>query len=748
MSTVTIFGIRHHGPGSAKRLIKALRALEPDCLLVEAPQDSETQLQQILDKGFKPPVALLLYEPRDFEHASYLPFAEFSPEWQAIRHALKEEIPVRAMDLPVGIQLALKEDTQLAMMDTLLSGEDLRLRRDPLGFMANIAGYEDSERWWEHTFEQEEDDLAVFTGIQEIMRTLRDETKGVETTETLLREAFMRKTLRKAQKDKFQNIAIVCGAWHGPAIEDYTQIKATTDNQLLRGLKKIKLKACWIPWSYERLAKQSGYGAGVLSPAWYELMFSRRKETSIRWMTKAARLFRKKDLDSSSAHVIEAVRLADTLAILRGLQIPGIEELEEAAISIFCQGNVAPLELIRQQIVVGDTVGKVPAGLSIVPLQKNFQALVKKARLSSLYQSSEQVTKELDFRKTTQKTASILLHRLNLLSIPWGTLSRLSGRELGSFKEKWKLKWRPDYEIRLIQANMYGNTLEEACYHFAKEKAEKAKELAPLLELLDRLLKAELASLVTEIIPQMEDLAARSTDILQLTAAVPELIRIVRYGSTRGFDTNAVKTLLEALLPRIFIGLPSASRHLEESAAKDIFQQILNIHSSLGLFDNPHYRSDWYACLEQLTEASHIHPLLQGIADRLLFDSNHFSVQKTALEMDLALSAAVEPSVKAMWLEGFLHGSALLIIYQPTLWNILDQYIQDLPEDQLYESLPILRRTFAQFSSGERQQLMKLARDGAVELSDGPFTMNREQSAILKPFLADLLSSKSPIAEF
>ncbi|MEM6378440.1 MAG: DUF5682 family protein, partial [Bacteroidota bacterium] len=656
-------------------------------------------------------------------------------------YALKQEIPVRAMDLPMSIQLGLKGDTQLAMMDTLLSEEDLQLRRDPLGFMANIAGYEDSERWWEHTFEQEENDLAVFTGIKEIMRTLRTETQGMEATETLLREAFMRKTLRKALKDQFQNIAIVCGAWHVPAIEDYAKIKATSDNQLLRGLKKVKLKACWIPWSYERLAKKSGYGAGVLSPAWYELIFSKRKETNIRWMTKAARLFRQKDLDSSSAHVIEAVRLADTLATLRGLQIPGIEELEEAAISIFCQGNVAPLALIRQQIVVGDTVGKVPPGLGIVPLQKDFIASVKKARLTSLYQSSEQVTKAFDFRKTTQKAASILLHRLNLLGIPWGTLGKLSGRELGSFKEKWKLKWRPDYEIRIIQASMFGNTVEEACYHFAKGEADKAKTLSPLLELLDQLLKAEMASLATEIIPKMENIAARSTDILQLTAAIPHLVRILRYGSTRGLDIHAVKTLLEALLPRIFIGLPNASRHLEESAAKDIFQQILNIHSSLGLFEQADFRSDWNNCLQQLTELSHIHPLLQGISCRILFDSNHFSVPKTALQMDLALSAAVEPSVKAMWLEGFLHGSALLIIYQPTLWNILNQYIQNLPQEQLYESLPILRRTFAQFPGGERQQLMKLARQGHVKEVQHDTTFNPEQSAILMPFLSEILSN-------
>ncbi|MEO0341518.1 MAG: DUF5682 family protein, partial [Bacteroidota bacterium] len=208
--------------------------------------------------------------------------------------------------------------------------ELLRLLKDPLGYIAHIAGYEDSERWWEHTFEQEADDLQVFEAINEMIGTLRAETSGFEQREILLREAHMRKILRKAIKEGFEQIAIVCGAWHAPALMDYEQYKSSEDNKLLRGLKKINLKACWIPWSYDRLAKSAGYGAGVISPAWYDLLYGKRKESNIRWMTKAARLFRKEDLDSSAAHVIEAVRLADTLAAIRQLPVPGIEDLHQA----------------------------------------------------------------------------------------------------------------------------------------------------------------------------------------------------------------------------------------------------------------------------------------------------------------------------------------------------------------------------------------------------------------------------------
>ncbi|MDX9700748.1 MAG: DUF5682 family protein, partial [Rhodocyclaceae bacterium] len=101
-----VFGIRHHGPGSARSLAQALAALAPDCVLIEGPPEGEAVLPLVLDPDMRPPVALLVYAPDEPQRAVYYPFAEFSPEWQAIRHALVHGIPVRFMDLPAGIRFA------------------------------------------------------------------------------------------------------------------------------------------------------------------------------------------------------------------------------------------------------------------------------------------------------------------------------------------------------------------------------------------------------------------------------------------------------------------------------------------------------------------------------------------------------------------------------------------------------------------------------------------------------------------
>ena len=61
---VTYLGIRHHGPGSARRVIEALDALQPVEVLVEGPIDLSDQLPFLADDAMVPPVAQLAY-PKD-----------------------------------------------------------------------------------------------------------------------------------------------------------------------------------------------------------------------------------------------------------------------------------------------------------------------------------------------------------------------------------------------------------------------------------------------------------------------------------------------------------------------------------------------------------------------------------------------------------------------------------------------------------------------------------------------------------
>src|SRR5579859_6279928 len=105
---VHLFGVRHHGPGSARSVLRALESLRPDALLIEGPPDATDLLPMLADEGMIPPVALLIYAEKDPSQAVYYPFVEFSPEYQAIRFALRAKIPIRLIDLPQRYSLALQ----------------------------------------------------------------------------------------------------------------------------------------------------------------------------------------------------------------------------------------------------------------------------------------------------------------------------------------------------------------------------------------------------------------------------------------------------------------------------------------------------------------------------------------------------------------------------------------------------------------------------------------------------------------
>jgi len=728
---IKIFGIRHHGPGSAKRLVKALKEYAPDCLLIELPVEAEKALKHIANPELKPPVALLLYPSRDLNKGSYLPFAEFSPEWRAMKYGLKKEIPIWPMDLPLGIQLPQYSKKH----------KPSALRHDPLGHLARLAGFEDSERWWDVTFEQEEDDLAVFDMIAGMTSALREGSLFDEPPLNVAREAHMRKTIRKAVKKGHEKIAVICGAWHTPALSHWESITATSDNARLKGLKKEKYEVSWIPWNYERLSFSSGYGAGVLSPAWYELLFRYKSTISVRWMSKAGRLLRREGQDAAPANVMEAVRLTETLTALRNKPLPELSELEDAAITVFCRGDRKLFELIKKKIIVGQKSGKVPEQLTTVPLQKDFEKKLKSARLGPAYKSTEAVTRELDLRKDTQLLASKLLHSLNILDVPWGKPMKGSQYKTGSFSEKWKLKWNPDYIVKIVQAAVYGSTVEEATLNKLKEKVKKAEGLKELTGLMDQAIKADAPDIISELAKKMQEAAALTRDILTLMEALPALVQVFRYGNLRNSEVQFFDHIIEEMAPRIFVGLPGTCSGVEEDLARDIYGKLIRVNHALHLYNQADLIQGWRQTLRRLSSMKSVHWLIQGWCWRILFDQGEIEAQQMERAIRGYLTVVDTPMDFAQWLEGFLSGSGLLLIHNPEFWKVLDEWVMSIPEEQFKTILPVLRRTFSAFQPPERRKMLELARYGADKILAPPEeeAFDKEQAEIALAAVRKLL---------
>ncbi|NUR44371.1 MAG: hypothetical protein HOV73_30260 [Streptomyces sp.] len=761
-----LLGVRHHGPGSARAVRAALDAARPRVVLIEGPPEADALIPLAADADMRPPVALLAHAVDEPGRSAFWPLAEFSPEWVAMRWALEHEVPARFVDLPATHSLAWGSDETAHGTDGsggadgtggTETAESVDVRVDPLAVLAETAGYDDPERWWEDVVEHRSggqgDVFGPFLALEEAMGALRETYGHGGHGKDLVREAYMRLQVRAAQREFEGGVAVVCGAWHVPALRQKASVAA--DRALLKGLPKVKADMTWVPWTHRRLSRVSGYGAGIDSPGWYGHLFTAPDRPIERWMTKVAGLLRAEDRLVSSAHVIEAVRLAETLAAMRGRPLAGLSETTDAVRAVMCEGSDVPLSLVHDRLVVGDVLGEVPQGAPAVPLQRDLERAQRRLRLKPEALEREL---ELDLRKETDAGRSRLLHRLRLLGVAWGEPVASRG-STGTFRETWRLRWEPELSVRVAEAGVWGTTVPAAATAKAEADAVGAPSLADVTALAERCLLAELPDALPVVMQVLADRAALDADVGHLAQALPALVRSLRYGDVRGTDTHALTEVAEGLAERIFVGLPPACAALDADAADEMRRHVDAVHGAVGLLGETGavetvadhgdvavegvgagpgsaaaargvvsargsggLRGRWHSVLRVLSGRDSVPGVVRGRAVRLLLDDGELGQDEAARLMGLVLSPGTPPADAAAWIEGFVGGGAgggMLLVHDERLLGLVDAWLTGVPADAFTDVLPLLRRTFSAYEAGVRRTLGELVRRGPGERRGG-----------------------------
>ncbi|MFH8471374.1 DUF5682 family protein [Streptomyces sp. NPDC018000] len=739
-----LLGVRHHGPGSARAVRVALEAARPRAVLIEGPPEGDALLPLAADEQMRPPVALLAHAVDDPGQAAFWPLAAFSPEWVAIRWALTHDVPVRFIDLPAANSLAMTQAAERQASrdgdgdgeaggiggadgdgagEPTAGGSSVHAPIDPIGVLAGTAGYDDPERWWEDVVEHRAqsseavDPLAPFAALAEAMSALREAYEDTGHPRDTVREAYMRIQLRNSVKEFGDDVAVVCGAWHVPALGMKTTLAA--DRALLKGLPKVKTELTWVPWSYRRLARHSGYGAGIDSPGWYGHLFEAADRPIERWMTKVAGLLRDEDRFVSSAHVIEAVRLAETLAAMRGRPLAGLSETTDAIRAVMCEGSDVPLALVQDRLIVGEELGEVPDTAPAVPLQRD---LTRQQRTLRLKPDALERELELDLRKDTDAARSRLLHRLRILSVGWGEPA--AGRaSTGTFRESWRLRWEPELYVRVAEAGTWGTTVLSAATAKAESQAASATALAEVTALAEHCLLAELPDALPQVMRALSDRAALDADVGHLADALPALARTLRYGDVRSTDTVALGEVAAGLAERICVGLPPACTGVDADGAAELRRRVDGVHTVIGLLTGAvqpdtgagGLRARWTAVLHKLAARDTVAGVIRGRAARLLLDEGRLAKDDAARLMGLALSPGTPPADAAAWIEGFVGGAAgggMLLVHDERLLGLVDAWLTGVRADTFADVLPLLRRTFSAYEAGVRRTLGELVRRG------------------------------------
>lgn len=780
-ATIHYFGIRHHGPGSSKRLLAALETLQPAKVLIEGPQDCSELLPLLAHQQMRPPVSLLAYNKDTPEQSLYFPFADYSPEYQACCWAVTQQADVAFIDLPVSVRLA--EMAQQAVRleaedasdptdesttpsdpdtstepsnqaaaseiqkDTANESEEITgiesdansteasakainnvldtIHHDPIGTLAKLAGYEDGESWWNDWFEQNySEDTELFDAIESAMTALREQEaervnaeSEISTTDNaerqtsryqweLMREAFMRLEIIKAAKGVEGPVAVICGAWHVPALKaKHTQ---KDDRALLKSLPtklpKSRVKATWIPWTSPRLATYSGYGAGVDAPMWYQHLWEQRDnpDAMSHWLTQVTQTLREAGQVISTASVIEAVRLGHSLSSLRERPTPGFEEMREASIACLCFGETQLWHQLEQQILLGNAVGRIPDNAPLAPLLEDLQRLQKQARLKP-----EALAREVsvDLRSQTGLLKSSLLHRLNALNVPWGQCHDTSGR--GTFRENWTLKWEPEFAVQLVENLVYGSTIAQAANNRMSERLEQEQNLGKLAGLVQQCMDARLEAATKQGLQRIEERSAHTDNCLELLLSLPPLVNISRYGTARKVSQAHIDQLIERLATQAALSLPYACRSLNDEEAQHLHTCLDQAHRTVLLAELDQGITEiWWQALTETLEFSNTHQLLAGLCARLLYQGEIYDAGQIQTTLERMLSPAIPAVEAAHFFDGFFSSATQHLLYDSLLRNAVEHWLLSLDEENFVEHLPLFRRVFADLDSMERKRLL------------------------------------------
>ena len=463
---VRVFGIRHHGPGSARSLLRALDEYQPDAVLIEGPADADPLIGWVTAEGMRPPLALLAYAADEPKISAFWPFAVFSPEWQAMVWAVEHGVEVRFCDLPAAQVLAPQSGGRTLFDEAGHRGGDPDdPARDPLGTLAAAAGYDDPERWWEDLVESRLDSSSPFPLLVEAMGELRAALRSAQPDRAAARGVHAADDPRRP--------AAGPGAGRGGLrrlARAGAHLAAAAGQRRHRGAaRRRQAEGDADLGAVDRAAAgQRKRVRGRRSPRRAGTTISgrpRRAPSRAGWSRSPGRCA-SGTCRPPAPHVIEAVRLAETLASLRSRPLAGLTEVTEATRAVLCDGDERAVRYVTEHLVVGQALGSVNERVPTVPLEAD---LVRTCRSLRVRREPDLRHWDLDLRRTIDRNRSQLFHRLRLLELDWVRPSRdatsrararsaRSGRRAGSRSTRCSWSRRPSGEPRWSRPPPPGST--------------------------------------------------------------------------------------------------------------------------------------------------------------------------------------------------------------------------------------------------------------------------------------------------
>ena len=776
---IPVFGVRHLSPAGAWHLRRYLDEVRPKVVLVEGLADADELVQHITRKGTKPPIAILAYTDSLPVRTLVYPLARYSPEYQALQWAKEHDARVEFIDLPSDIFLAL-QDVEMELHERARKAAEEEANGDKGSGGQGDKGSEeaetpevtDADRWaperpasvydqfaersnepdyetyWERQFEHNRSHNSYRLASFEFGRALRDleEDRPRWRAENLVREAYMRRRIEAvlASGVKPEKIVAVVGAFHAPVLNG--EFPAMTDDEL-NTLRRRPSKLTLMPYSYFKLSSQSGYGAGNLAPAYFELLWDALEQGDIhelpgRYLSLVTRHLRDSGTHRSTAEVIEGVRLARTLSALKDGSAPTLRDLRDAAVTLLGHGDRGSIQEALARVDVGTAIGELPKGVSRTSIQEDFEREMESLKLDK-YKTTVKQELTLDLRENRRAKTddaafldlhrSSFFHRLRVLEIGFAKLVA-SGQQSTTWAEKWHVQWSPENEIALVEAVLLGETVELATGFKFKTQLEKCVSIAEAADRVRDACQCGLMSSMELARRRLQELSTETSEFVAVAHAAHQLGQVARYGDVRQFDPEPLLPLIEELFVQGTLSL-FATANCDNAAAVAVLVAIDELNKVSLEFHDRVEEPMWIERLQKLADSDDRNPILSGYACAVLLERGLIANESLAREVSRRLSPGIAADLGAGWFEGLSKRNRYALLARQPLWEQLAEYVTSLDDDQFRRALVFLRRAFGGFSPQEKRHIAEnlgecwgVHADVASELIEQPLTEKEEQS--------------------
>lgn len=720
MSGVHFFGIRHLSPAGAFYLEKYLDNVRPKLVLIEAPSDFIDTADDIVRAETKPPFAILAYTDHAPVRTILYPFAEYSPEYRAILWCHNNDVEFRFMDLPSDVFLALYEkriaEEEEITNETINENTGDERQLSVYDKLDELSG-EGHETFWERTLEHCADFESYNEGANLFGANIRElsEKTGRDLEETRLRETYMRGCIRSAVESGTapEEIAVVTGAYHVEGLKSWNNAENSPQ------LPRTGCLHTLMPYSYYRLSTRSGYGAGNGAPAYYELIWDSYKRgdpqfTANAYLSRIAEKQRENGNAASSAQIIEAVRLANSLAELRGGKsgnTPSLRDLRDAAETCLGEGSFAAISVAVANTEIGTKIGALPEGVSRTSIQDDFYRLLKELKLEK-YRTVTAQDLRLDLRENIrakgEKSAfldlnrSFFLHKLRVLGIKFAD-PRISEQDNATWSESWVICWTPESEIQLVESALRGDTVELAASFAIKETVEKSVNMSVVAAAIEDAFLCGMPTAAEYAVNALQAMAVDAASFEELAKTAFRLSSIVTYGDIRKADSAPLIPIMQQIYYRACLILPG-SCVCDDNASHSI-SEAMNMLNSVELAQEFLETENWLNALKETARRDDLNTRLSGFAAAVLLERNNMTNDELKIEVSRRLSKGVPADLGAGWFEGLTLKNRYGLIARLSLWESLDEYIKSLDNEEFKRALVFLRRAFADFSSGEKDSI-------------------------------------------